>query len=275
MTQSIDNRADSFNLLPDNDFDASDSVDFKEPLPEDIITRMSSLPSHSSNLQAFFTLFKSFIGCAVFTLPFSFRRAGLALSGIITLLAGLLALYSLLLILEVANSVRGRGKTTIERLTYDVLGHKVMRSVEISLIIMQVGVCIGIFILGGHFLDYSLCVYNVRGLCRNNTFKVLLFAILTMPISFINNAHYFYIPSLIGTIFVITSIGSQLVYDLQLISHMPNFGDQLANGMEKFEMGQIAMVFGVATYGFEGIGTLFSIRNAMEKPQDFPKLVKD
>ena len=275
MTQSFEDVSENNPFIKkDNNNNLIDS-DEEEELDLNVIydPDTAPLPAHSSNVQAFFTLFKSFIGGGVFTLPFSFHLAGLGLSTIVIILSGLLTMYCLAAIIKVADSMKENSKLTLEKIVLETLGRKMCRSVEVSLLIMQFGVCIGTFIMANQFLDYSFCSYNVDGLCQNTLFKVALFAILTIPISFINNAHYFYIPSMIGGIFVLVTIASQLVYDSELISEMPPFQLRLSAHFKTFNWEQIPLIFGVSAYAFEGIGTLFSIRGAMLRPKSFPTLV--
>lgn len=228
----------------------------------------------SSNLQASFTLFKSFIGTGILALPYAFKTAGIGLSFIFTLIIGCFLTHCFLLLLETANDKSPGKRISLQSLANEVLGDKQRYFVQALLIIEQLGCCIGILIFTKDFLNHVLCVFEINHLCNNTWFNVLFALTLTAPLSLINNMHYFYLPSLAANFFIIVGLSAQTYYNIETIHNNPSIHDNFVNTFGSFHITNLPLFFGVALYSFEGVGVTLSIRDSMEKPQDLPKLLK-
>ena len=119
-------------------------LDPKEPEPE---IKASKKSTQSSNLQASFTLFKSFIGTGILALPYAFQTAGLFLSIIITIIISAMLIHCFLLLLETADDRVGRRKISFSMLAAEIIGLKGKYILQIVLIIEQLWVL---------YWDYSL-----------------------------------------------------------------------------------------------------------------------
>ena len=115
--------------------------------------------AQSSNLQASFTLFKGFLGTGVLALPYSFKTAGLGLSIFVILFVAFLTTWCFFLLVDVVNDKIGTGKISLQKLTMDVLGNKGKQAVQASILIMQLGCCVGILIFTKNFLNHILCEF--------------------------------------------------------------------------------------------------------------------
>jgi len=229
----------------------------------------------STNVQASFTLFKSFLGTGVLALPYAYKTAGLGLALIVILIVAAMTTRCFSLLLEVASARVGVGKISLQKMTQDVLGNKGKYAVQASVMIMQLGCCIGILIFTRDFLNHILCEFGVDSLCNNTLFNVLFCLSLTVPLTLINNMHYFYIPSLAANFFILAGLASQMFYNVQVIQENPELKSTLGSHLKEFNFKDLPLFFGIATYAFEGVGIIFSIRSSMEKPQDFPFLLKN
>jgi len=89
----------------------------------------------------------------------------------------------------------------------------------------------------------------------------------------INNMHYFYIPSIVASVFIILGLGVQMYYNGELLKENPHAVEAFKSYVSDFKITNLPLFFGIATYSFEGIGTVLSVRDSMKKPQDFPKLL--
>ena len=228
----------------------------------------------SSNLQASFTLFKTFLGTGVLALPYAYKTAGLGLSLIVVLLVAILTSYCFFLLLATAEDKAGANKVSLQKLAQEVLGDRGKYAVQISMMIMQLGCCVGILIFTRSFLNHVLCSFEISNLCNNTSFNLFISLAVTIPLSMINNMHYFYIPSLAANFFILVGLTSQMYYNVQLIQQNPEFKSTGANHLKEFNLTELPLFFGLATYAFEGVGVIFSIKNSMEKPQDFQVLLK-
>lgn len=242
------------------------------PAPEDFKGGVKLV--QSSNLQASFTLFKTFLGTGVLALPFAFKTAGLGLAIIVIIAVSLLTSRCFFLLLDVANDKYGMNRISLQKLSQEILGDKGKYAVQASMMIMQLGCCIGIIIFTRNFLDHVLCEFGASTLCNNTVFSIFFCLLLTVPLSMINNMHYFYIPSLAANFFILIGLLSQTYYNTQVIQDNPELKSTVGSHLKEFNWTQLPLFFGIATYAFEGVGVIFSIRSAMEKPQDFPRILK-
>ena len=255
-------------------------VSFEGSVSEDdenrkLYSSILTAEAKSSTFQAFFTLCKSFIGSGVLTLAFSFKNAGAGISIILTIFIGILTYHCTMLILDVADAKSGKKeKMSYSRIAFDELRKFGMYSVEVSLIVMQIGVCIGIFILANKFFEHTFCIYNVSELCGNRVFTVILCALLTIPLCFINNMHYFYIPNLAGFAFLVIALLTQLFHCFKSWDSEVSAGLGVWEALTTVNLEKLPLLFGVAIYAFEGIGPIFDIRDSMQKPKEFPVIMK-
>lgn len=160
----------------------------------------------------------------------------------------------------------------LQKLTEKILGKGGRISVEISLVIMQVGICIAILIFATKFLNYVVCGLEMNDYCNNDYFLAIFTAMIVIPLSFISNMHYFYYPSLLATFFIFANIVMQLFFNYQQIETLTS--DEIFNRMKVFNFSELPKFFGVATYAFEGIGCIFSVRSSMKKPSNFLSILK-
>lgn len=264
------------NVKGDQSYDAAEESDGLLHSTSSVSHFETDPSAQSTSLQAFFTLTKVFIGSGVLTLPYSFKNTGVGVSIVVTALLGVLTYYCTILILRVAddNNAKMHEKISYSRLAHNVLKKYGRLTVQISLVVMQIGVCIGLFILANKFLEHAFCSYNVERLCGNRFFTICLCALMSIPLCFINNMHYFYIPNFMGFIFLIIGLGTQSVYNIQQATEVPNFGSVVLEDFRKFDLARLPLLFGVVIFAYEGIGVVFDIRASMKEPKDFKSLFK-
>lgn len=228
----------------------------------------------SSNLQASLTLFKSFIGTGVLALPYAYKTAGVTLSIIMTVIISSMLCYCFLLLLETANDKVGKSKISFPKLARDILGIKGKYVVQSFLLIEQLCCCIGIIIFTKDFLNHILCSFEIDSLCGNTAFNLVFSLALTVPLSLINNMHYFYIPSMAANFFIMIALLSQMFYNVESANAHPEVKSHFVSNFFGFHITQLPVFFGVAVFSFEGVGVTFSIRDSMEKPEALPKILK-
>jgi len=229
---------------------------------------------YSSNLQASFTLLKSFIGTGVLALPYAFKTAGVGLSIVMTAIIGAMLTYCFLLLLETTTETVGKKKVSFPKLAGKVLGVKGKYLVQALVMVEQLGCCVGILIFTKDFLNHILCSFHVEPLCGNTAFNIIFSLSMVVPLSLINNMHYFYIPSLAANVFIMIGLLSQMFFNVESASENPQVKSEFANTLFSAHFTKIPLFFGVALFSFEGVGLTFSIRDSMEKPQDLPKILK-
>jgi len=226
----------------------------------------------STNVQASFTLFKVFVGSGILALPLTFARVGFGLAIVGMLVSATLAYYCMSLALDVVNDMKNQKNLSLQSLVGRLMGKAGKRSVEVSLIIMQLGVGIAILIFASQFLDYVLCGLDMEQYCGNKVFIGGFVAMVVIPLSFITNMHYFYYPSLLATFFILANVVMQLYYNFDKMSEIDT--NILYDRMKEFHIEELPKFFGVATYAYEGIGVLFSVRSSMQTPGSFRNVLR-
>jgi len=242
--------------------------------PMSATSRFNLKMIYSSNTQASFTLLKSFIGTGVLALPYAFKTAGVGLSILMTILIGTMLCYCFLLLLETATETVGKKKVSFPKLAAKILGAKGKYLVQTLVIIEQLGCCIGIIIFTKDFLNHILCAFEIDSLCGNTAFNIIFSLGLVVPLSMINNMHYFYIPSLAANVFIMIGLLSQMFFNIETAADNPEVKANFGSTLFSSHVTKLPLFFGVALFSFEGVGLTFSIRDSMEKPEDLPKILK-
>jgi len=98
--------------------------------------------------------------------------------------------------------------------------------------------------------------------------------IVTIPLTMVTNVHWFYITGLFSTFFVFVGLATQLFFNFTTLEEKPLATSAIFEKLLEFRFANLPQFFGVAIYTFEGIGTLFSVRSAMETPTDFSHILK-
>jgi len=226
----------------------------------------------STAVQASFTLFKVFVGSGILALPLNFFHVGLGLGVTGMFFSAILTYYCMSLMLRVVDDMRSTTPLNVQMVTKKILGKGGKLSVEISLIIMQIGIAIAILIFATKFLNYVVCGFGLTEYCDNYLMIGIAVALVVIPLSFINNMHYFYYPSLFATFFILANITQQFIYNFKNFGNI-SFSDVL-QGLTTFHLEELPGFFGVATYAFEGIGVIFSVRSSMQRPDKFQNILR-
>ena len=224
----------------------------------------------STSLQASFTLFKVFVSSGILALPIAFSQVGFGLGILGMISLGFLTYYCMRLLLQVIDDMNACKNINLQMLTLQNLGKWGKASVDISLTIMQMGIATAILIFAMEFVDRLSCDYNLEGYCHNHWVQIGFVVIVVVPLSFINNMHYFYYPSLLATFLILVSVIVQMAYNFDRLFSK----DASIAKVFEFNFLNLPHFFGVAAYSFEGIGVIFSIRAIMHKPENFPKVLK-
>lgn len=230
--------------------------------------------SKSTSLQASFTLFCSFVGVSILSIPYSFSLIGLGFSIVCMIAIGFLTHHCLALVIKVAEVQPANERLTLEHLTHKILGNWAVYVVQVSVSFLQVGICTVILMFASNFLDYAICNLGVEHLCANIPFRAMVMLFVTVPLTMINNMHWFYITSLFSTFFIMIGLATQLSFNFSVLEkHSPPVYE-LIDILKKVNVWNLPQFLGVAVYTFEGIGTLFSVRSTMKTPADFPHILK-
>ncbi|CAO3628777.1 unnamed protein product [Cunninghamella blakesleeana] len=240
--------------------------------------QMSSMKpnDHKTNTtKTVFLLFKAFIGSGILFLPKAFSNGGLFFSVALIWLMGGISLYCFLLLLDCKNYISG-SYGDIGEATYGIW---MRRIVLFSIAISQLG-----FVCGGTIFIIQNVIEAVKGLTHGQVILqsnslLLWICILLMPFVLIRKIAKLSPTALISDVLIITGLVVLLSYDfLQLFIYNPKEFSTLPptpgpNLIWGFNPIHYPVFIGTAVYSFEGIGLIIPIRDAMERPQDFPRVL--
>ncbi|CAO3646662.1 unnamed protein product [Cunninghamella echinulata] len=231
---------------------------------------------HKANTtKTIFLLFKAFIGSGILFLPRGFSNGGLFFSIFLIWFMGGVSLYCFLLLLDCKNHISG-SYGDIGEATY---GKWMRQIVLFSIAISQLG-----FVCGGTIFIIENVIEAVKGLSHgaislSSNSLLIWICILLMPFVLIRKIAKLSPTALLSDVLIITGLLVLLTYDLlQLFVYNPREFSSLPptpgpNLIWGFNPVHYSVFIGTAVYSFEGIGLIIPIRDAMEKPQDFPKVL--
>eukprot|EP01016_Furgasonia_blochmanni_P000400 TRINITY_DN10076_c0_g1_i4.p1 TRINITY_DN10076_c0_g1~~TRINITY_DN10076_c0_g1_i4.p1 ORF type:complete len:488 (+),score=132.98 TRINITY_DN10076_c0_g1_i4:140-1603(+) len=235
---------------------------------ESILIEDDSKKAKSSNVQAGFNLFKTFVGMGVLALPETFSHSGYVLGIVGSIFVGLVTIYCMVLIVEIVDELKD------DKMTFSGLGARIMGRggeviVDICIVTIQFTICIAIVLFIITFMNNIFCANEVKQLCGTKDLYLLIVLAFILPMSFITNIHYFSYSSMIAIGCMLVGIFTTLYYDIKYLA-TEDISAALAN---KHHIENIPAFFGVSVYAFEGIGAVLNIRGSMQAPASFKKIL--
>jgi len=229
----------------------------------------------STDIQASFTLFKTFVGTGILAFPIAFKNVGLGLALLSLILIGIASYYAITLLLDVADDKQNKSeRVSYRKLAFEQLGYAGLYSFEIAITALQISNCVSIFILTSQFLDHAFCDYDIELLCRNNYFKIPAFLLVTIPLSFMKDMRIFNIPGTLSAVLLLVGILAHTFYNVQLLEGDVQSTTEVESHLFEFNFDNLPLFFGVATFAFDGISFIYEVRGSMAQPKNFHSILK-
>jgi len=216
-----------------------------------------------SDMQAFFTLIKGFVGTGWFFLPNGFYNGGWGFSICCILWSMILTLTSMLLLVEASSKVKG---------DYSELGFKSLGKVgkyiwDLTLSLSQIGFLTVHSPLISQNINQILMFHF--GIEINIWFiGVFIFFILT-PLWWVRKIEYFAQFHIFADFIMITVLLTILSYGFNFAAEEGSFSQEIT----VFNQDKFLVFFGTSIFLFEGVGVILPIRESWQKPQNFPKIL--
>ncbi|KAI7864925.1 transmembrane amino acid transporter protein-domain-containing protein [Spinellus fusiger] len=227
----------------------------------------------TGSLKAGFLLFKAFIGSGILFLPKAFSNGGLGFSIFFMWFMGVISLYCFLLLLECKRYLPGSYGDIGGAIYGPWMRHLVLFSIAVS----QLG-----FVCGGTIFivkNISAAVYSLsrETVLLPPTSVLLSVTLLLVPLVLIRNIAKLSPTALLSDVLIIAGLLIVVGYDLQTIFSSASVGFSPSTvGPDInwwFNPAECSVFIGTAVYSFEGIGLIIPIRDSMQSPEKFPKVL--
>lgn len=267
--------------LEDEDFLACDyASDYKHdeenPLLEDasVHSYMGTTQRHqfqpklrrrgkASTLKSFFLLFKSFVGTGVLFLPKAFSNGGLLLSTGLMLFFAILSSFCYLILVQAKEKTGVSSFGDIGGILY---GKRTKFFILASIVLSQLGFVATYIVFTAEnlhaFFENAFSLHVAIGLI------VVLESVFFIPMSLVRNITKLSLAALLANVFILIGISTIVYYTTaDLVRNGP------AADISFMSNDRWSLFIGVGIFAFEGIGLIIPVEEAMEKPQDFPKVL--
>ncbi|KAJ2957556.1 hypothetical protein NQZ79_g6733 [Umbelopsis isabellina] len=247
----------------------------QEQMP--LLTRKQSYVAEkdrASTTKTFFLLLKAFVGSGILFLPKAFSNGGVLFSTIMLWVVAFVSLVSFLLLIKCKDYITG-GFGDIGEATY---GRWMRVAVLISITLSQLGFVAGASSFIAENLSKAVHDINPDINISPGAFLVLSGAVMA-PLVLIRKIAKLSFAAVIADVLIVVGLITLVCADVvDLLYTNKKEGDTrlFAPGPDVewiFNRFDYAVFIGTAIYAFEGIGLIIPIRDAMKKPEHFPRVL--
>ena len=148
---------------------------------------------------------RSLVGIGILTYPYEIQQFGVLGSALLLPLFGLVIIYCLDLMVQVADDIDFQG-AYLERLIHKTLGPRFALATNIFNIVLLMGVSFGNVIFSMGFFNFAVCNINPNmALCGNKYLLHGIAYLFSLPLSLISKIGYYFYPSTLSIIFITTT----------------------------------------------------------------------
>lgn len=214
--------------------------------------------------RAAFHIFKGNVGAGFFLLPKMFSEAGCVVGSTIQLLCGVVVVDCALMLLRCKYFINRPEVQSYSEVTRFLLGNKMQRCVEASLVISQLGFCL-------IYMELSSGLFNqVLSVPGGYRLWVVAGTVLVTPLAFVAyNLKLLAIASGLASAFIMFVIG---VTAEHTVSHLVNNG-KAATAKLAASVWDYPLFLSSQMSILDGIGLVLPIENAVKAKSSFPFLL--
>mmetsp|Transcript_10618 Transcript_10618/g.9186 ORF Transcript_10618/g.9186 Transcript_10618/m.9186 type:complete len:156 (-) Transcript_10618:731-1198(-) len=151
-------------------------------------------------------IFSTFFAFGDLALPKALSHVGYGLGVICILLTGLVNYYSVSIPLKIADKKDKKEKITYHTLSEEVIGKWAGVAVDWSIFLSQIGNAIGTIIFANKYLSFIFCHPLNLEHCDSTLYNLLICFLLIFPMTFVDNVHFFFYPSIISNIIIFMGV---------------------------------------------------------------------
>lgn len=262
------------NLNPKSDIelkklDQDDKTENNSNIEDKEEIDLDSFPADSQKSTTFdagVNLFKSYIGAGILALPYIFFKTGYLLSSAFMLLTAVLVYYSTTLMFELAKTQKQ--PVSFTNIFRNSLGNTLTNVYKFFMAVYILGLCVSYTIF---FTDFFQIAFNTQNMPSYRIIFACFSLIIIIPLSLVNNFHFFVKFSNMGNALIIAT----LIAILGLVFSEMTGKDLTKNETDLANFESLPSFIGVSIFAFECIGNIFPIKNSMQEPQKFGKVFRN
>ncbi|PLB44936.1 putative amino acid transporter [Aspergillus steynii IBT 23096] len=222
-------------------------------------------PGDASDMKAFLTLLKAFVGTGIIFLPRAFRNGGILFSSITLVTVAIISTACFNLLLQCRRQYGGGYGDIGERISGPQLRSLILSSIAIS----QVGfVCACIIFTAENLHAFLQAVTANPDFLISAGYLIVLQLVILIPLGWIRNISKLGPIALIADAFILLGLAYIYCYDLAAL---------MSRGMEPtvklFNPSSFTLTIGSSIFTFEGIGLILPIQSSMKQPEHFNRLL--
>ena len=221
----------------------------------------------TTNFQTFLLVFKSFIGTGVLVLPKAFVNGGILASSLFMIFVAALNTY---VMIKLAHTKDICGETTIQAIGRRAAGWPMELWVSFSVVFIQISCgCMYLIFMGTTLKQ----VFETLSGCEDWAldaqpwiYFLCLIPVIT-PLVWIRNLKLLTIPAVAADFLIVGGLIYIFSYATKEVA------EHGAKEVSLLNQSDFPIFLGTALFSFEGVCLVLPIKNAMQNPMDYPKVL--
>jgi len=216
----------------------------------------------------YFTLFKSFVGVGVLTLPHAFQRAGYVGGAVGLVTVGVLSYFCMRVLLRCGEKITG--VASFASIGREALGPWGGAVVNLFVVVTQIGFCIGYIIFVAANLERVVAAISPGVKVSQGVFA-LIFGACVVPLVLLRTIKGLHCTSLVADFIIVFGL---LVIVGSSVSTLSQNHTETQQAVQAIDWVHLPLFFGLSVSAFEGIAMVLPVQQSMAEPHRFPAMLR-
>lgn len=217
---------------------------------------------------------RGYIGSALLAMPYSFSRVGILWGIILALVCCVSNHYVMKLIVLVCDDC-SVSRNAWGKMCKKVSGWQLKLVADVSLLISQVGMCIGETIFALRFLNYAFCKLSITSLCDSHFSHVGMILVFIIPLTAVTNMKHLKIPNEIADYLNILFMMFSILVGFVKFESFGDFATHFDQSFFKVNFADSLFFCGTLLYSVGGVGAILDVRASMTHKSHFYTVLRD
>lgn len=222
----------------------------------------------------YFTMFKSFVGIGILTMPHAYMQAGYIGASFGLVVIAIISYKGMVYLLDGQQSLVSTGVlkpdelVSFTKLGVLSVGATMGRVIDFALVSSQIGFCIAYILFIGSNVSHSLREASLADI--DEKLVVIIAATAAVPLVWLNSLKRLAPAALAADVVIVFGLVTVFFYDFGELS-----APEGPPEVDPLRLGTLPLFFGVAVFSFEGIGMVVPIRQSMAEPEKFKGVLRN
>lgn len=258
-------------LCPEQDQPRGGGED--KPVSPNLNSPLTPYEAWKDYLVALPSFVRGYVGSGLVALPYVFYEAGILWGLILTVLCCFSNHYLMKLIALTCDDCQV-SKNGWGNMCGVVGGWKLQLAAEVSLLVSQLGTCIGETMFALKFLNYAFCGLSVESICDHNFKQIIMILIVIVPLTAVTNMRYLSLPNELADFTTLGFISVTIYLGYSQLGSFSAFFENFQQGILTFKIGGTIFFCGTLLYAIGGVGAILDVRNSMKSTQVFYSVLR-